>query len=117
KASPHVSWRRAWMGGVAAVAGFVLRGGVYMVLRALGIGPAGSLLPAGKLGENEKILVTDLQSPANDSTLGPVVTDAFRTALGQSQSVAVVQPATVRDVLQRMQRDPKTRVDFALARE
>ena len=117
KASPHVSWRRAWMGGVAAVAGFVLLVGAYMVLRALGIGPAGSLLAAGTLGENEKILVTDLQSPGNDSTLGPVVTDAFRTALGQSQSVMVVQPATVRDVLQRMKLDPKTRVDFALARE
>jgi tetratricopeptide (TPR) repeat protein len=117
KASPHVSWRRAWIGGVGAVAAFVLLVGAYMVLRALGIGPAGSLLAAGTLGENERILVTDLQSPANDSTLGPVVTDAFRTALGQSQSVMVVQPATVRDVLQRMQRDPKTRVDFALARE
>jgi eukaryotic-like serine/threonine-protein kinase len=117
KASPHVSWRRTWMGGVAAVAGFVLLVGAYMVLRALGIGPAGSLLAAGTLGENEKILITDLQSPANDSTLGPVVTDAFRTALGQSQSVTVVQPATVRDVLQRMQRDPKTRIDFPLARE
>jgi tetratricopeptide (TPR) repeat protein len=117
KASPHVSWRRAWMGGVAAVAGFVLLVGVYMVLRALGIGPAGSLLAAGALDENERILVTDLPSPANDSTLGAVVTDAFRTALGQSQSVMVVQPATVRDVLQRMQRDPKTHVDFALARE
>ena len=117
KASPHVSWRRAWIGGVASVAAFVLLVGIYMVLRALGIGPAGSLLAAGTIGENERILVTDLQSPANDSTLGPVVTDAFRTALGQSQSVMVVQPATVRDVLQRMQRDPKTRVDFALARE
>ncbi|PYP76701.1 MAG: hypothetical protein DMD35_17805 [Gemmatimonadetes bacterium] len=117
KASPHVSWRRALIGGVGAVAGFVLLVGVYMVLRALGIGPAGSLLAAGALGENERILVTDLQSPASDSTLGPVVSDAFRTALGQSQSVMVVQPATVRDVLQRMQRDPKTRVDFPLARE
>jgi tetratricopeptide (TPR) repeat protein len=117
KASPHVSWRRAAMGGAVAVAGFVLLIGAYMVLRAMGIGPAGSLLAAGTLGENERILVTDLQSPASDSTLGPVVSDAFRTALGQSQSVTVVQPATVRDVLQRMQRDPKTRVDFPLARE
>jgi tetratricopeptide (TPR) repeat protein len=117
KASPHVSWRRAWIGGAAAVAGFVLLVGIYMVLRALGIGPAGSLLAAGTLGRNEKILVTDLQSPANDSTLGPVVTDAFRTALGQSQSVMVVQPATVRDVLRRMEKSADTKVDFALARE
>jgi eukaryotic-like serine/threonine-protein kinase len=117
KASPHVSWRRAAFGGTAAVAGFVLLVGAYMLLRALGIGPAGSLLAAGTLAENERILVADLPSPAGDSTLGPVVTDAFRTALGQSQSVMVVQPATVRDVLRRMQRDAKTRVDFALARE
>ena len=117
KASPHVSWRRAWIGGVAAVAAFVLLVGAYMVLRAMGIGPAGSLLAAGALGENEKILVADLQSQTSDTTLGPVVSDAFRTALGQSQSVMVVQPAAVRDVLRRMQRDPNTHVDFPLARE
>ena len=117
KASPHVSWRRAAIGGGVAVTGFVLLIGGYMILRAMGIGPAGSLLAAGALTENEKILVADLPSPAGDTALGPVVTDAFRTALGQSQSVLVVQPATVRDVLQRMQRDPKSRVDFALARE
>ena len=117
KASPHVSWRRAAIGGSFAVAGFVLLVGAYMVLRAMGIGPAGSLLAAGTLAQDEKILVADLASPASDTTLGPVVTDAFRTALGQSQSVTVVQPATVRDVLQRMQRDPKSRVDFPLARE
>ena len=117
KASPHVSWRRAAIGGGVAVTAFVLLIGAYMLLRALGIGPAGSLLAAGALTENEKILVADLPSPASDTTLGPVVTDAFRTALGQSQSVMVVQPATIREVLQRMQRDPKTRVDFPLARE
>jgi TolB-like protein len=117
KASPHVSWRRAAIGGTAAVVGFVVLVGVYMLLRAMGIGPAGSLLAAGTLGENEKILVADLPSPANDSTLGPVVTDAFRTALGQSQSVMVVQPTAVRDVLRRMQRPADSHVDFALARE
>jgi tetratricopeptide (TPR) repeat protein len=117
KASPHLSWRRAAIGGATAVAAFVLLVGTYMVLRALGIGPAGSLLAQGAVAQDEKILVADLESPAGDSTLGPVVTDAFRTALGQSQSVTVVQPATVRDVLQRMERPADTRVDFALARE
>ena len=117
KASPHVSWRRAAIGGATAVAAFVLLVGAYMVLRALGIGPAGSLLAQGAVTQDEKILVADLESPANDSTLGPVVTDAFRTALGQSQSVAVVQPSTVSEVLRRMERPANTRVDFALARE
>ena len=117
KASPHVSWRRAAIGGGVAVTAFVLLIGGYMALRAMGIGPAGSLLAAGALAQNEKILVADLQSQTSDTTLGPVVSDAFRTALGQSQSVMVVQPATVRDVLRRMQRDVNTHVDFALARE
>jgi tetratricopeptide (TPR) repeat protein len=117
KASPHWSWRRAAIGGGLAVVGFVLLVGGYMMLRAMGIGPAGSLLAAGTMAQNEKILVADLPSPAADSTLGPVVTDAFRTALGQSASVMVVQPATVRDVLRRMQRPADTHVDFQLARE
>ncbi|HKP16347.1 MAG TPA: hypothetical protein VJT85_09780, partial [Gemmatimonadaceae bacterium] len=117
KASPHVSWRRAWIGGVAAVAAFVLLIGGYMVLRAMGIGPAGSLLAAGTLAADSKILVADLQSPANDSTLGPVVTDAFRTALGQSQSVSVVQANAVRDALRRMEKPADARIDFAMARE
>jgi tetratricopeptide (TPR) repeat protein len=117
KASPHVSWRRAALGGAMAVTVFVLLIGAYMVLRALGIGPAGSLLASGAIAEHEKILVGDLQSPASDSTLGPVVTDAFRTALGQSQSVTVLQAANVRDVLRRMERPVDTPIDFALARE
>jgi tetratricopeptide (TPR) repeat protein len=117
KASPHVSWRRAALGGGLAVAAFVLLVGAYMLLRSLGIGPAGSLLAAGTIDENEKILVADLQSQTSDTTLGPVVTDAFRTALGQSRRVNVVQATTVRDVLRRMQRPADSPVDFALARE
>ncbi|MEO8564470.1 MAG: protein kinase [bacterium] len=117
KASPHVSWRRAAIGGGAAFTGFVLLVGAYMVMRAFGIGPAGSLLAAGAIAQDEKILVADLTSPAGDSTLGPVVTDAFRTALGQSQSIAVVPSATVRDVLRRMERPADTKLDFTLARE
>jgi hypothetical protein len=47
KASPHVSWRRTWMGGAVAVGGFALLVVGFMVMRALGIGPAGSLIGAG----------------------------------------------------------------------
>ena len=67
------------LGGVAAVGGFVLLVGVYMVLRAMGIGPAGSLLAAGALGENEKILVADLPSPGQRLDARPR-RDATRSA-------------------------------------
>ena len=117
KASPHVSWRRTWIGGAYALAAFVLLIGAYMTLRALGIGPFGSLMAAGTLQRDERLLVTDFNPPAHDSSLGPVITDAFRTALGQSRSMTVVQPQQVADVLRRMQRPTNTRVDFAVGRE
>ena len=117
KASPHVSWRRTAMGGVYAVVAFILLIGAFMALRALGIGPAGSLLAAGAIGKNEKLLVADFSARTTDTTLGPVVTEAFRTSLAQSQSIVVMQPTAVREVLTRMQRPSNSRVDFALARE
>ena len=117
KASPHMSWRRTAIGGAWAVGGFVFLIGAYMVLRATGIGPFGSLMASGALGKDEKLIVADFPSPSNDSTLGPVVTEAFRTALGQSQSVNVLQQAGMRDALQRMQKPATTFVDFKQARE
>jgi tetratricopeptide (TPR) repeat protein len=117
KASPHVSWRRTAIGGAWAVGAFIVLIGGYMVLRASGVGPFGSLMASGALGKDEKLLVADFPSPAGDSTLGPVVTEAFRTALAQSQSVQVLQLAAMHDVLRRMQRADTTPVDFGLARE
>ena len=117
RARPHWSWRRAAWGGALAVGGFAVLVATYMLLRALGVGPAGSLLAAGTIGEHDRLLVTDLQSPASDTTLGPIVTDALRTALGESHSITVLQPNTLQEVLRRMERLPGTRVDFALAKE
>jgi tetratricopeptide (TPR) repeat protein len=117
KASPHMSWRRTAIGGAWAVGAFVLAIGGYMVLRATGVGPFGSLIASGALGKDEKLIVADFPSPSTDSTLGPVVTEAFRTALGQSQSVNVLQQSAMRDVLRRMQKPTTTFVDFKEARE
>jgi tetratricopeptide (TPR) repeat protein len=117
KASPHVSWRRTWMGGAYAVGAFVLAIAAYMTLRALGIGPAATLFASGRMEKNEKLLVADFTSAAADSTLSPVVTDAFRTALAQSRSVSVIEPNEMQAVLRRMQRPASTKVDFPTARE
>ena len=43
KASPHISWKRTTRGGLIALGAFVLLVAGFMVLRMLGIGPAGSL--------------------------------------------------------------------------
>ena len=117
RASPHVSWRRTWMGGAYAVGAFVLLIGAYMGMRSLGIGPFGSLMGKGALQRNEKLLVADFSNSTQDTAIAAVVTDAFRTALAQSRAVAVAEPTELREVLRRMQRPPNAPIDFGVARE
>ncbi|HEX7123323.1 MAG TPA: protein kinase [Gemmatimonadaceae bacterium] len=116
KASPHVSWRRTWMGGAWAVGAFAVLVIGFMVLRALGIGPVGSLLAAGKLDAGDQIIITDFASPAADSTLGVTVTEALRADLAESSILRVLPRLTVVEVLRLMERPVNSRVDFDLAR-
>jgi tetratricopeptide (TPR) repeat protein/tRNA A-37 threonylcarbamoyl transferase component Bud32 len=117
KASPWITWRRTTLAGAATFGVFLLLVAGYMVTRALGIGPAASLMSAGVLGAREKLIIADFKSPASDTTLGPVVTEAFRSDLAQSSSVQIMQPTALREVLRLMQRPTDARIDYALARE
>ena len=117
KASPHVSWQRAARGGVAALTGFALLVAGWLVLRALGIGPSGSLLAAGKISAQDRVVVAAFDAAGQDSALGDVVSEAVRTNLSQSRAVNVVSTSTLVGALQRMQRRPTERVNMALARE
>jgi hypothetical protein len=116
KVSPHVSWKRTWMGGAIAVGGFVALVVGFMVLRALGIGPAGSLVGAGKLGAGDQIILVDFASPASDSTLGLTVTEALRADLSQSTLFRVFPRLATIEAMRLMQRPTTVRVDFDLAR-
>jgi tetratricopeptide (TPR) repeat protein len=116
KASPHVSWRRATLGGMAAIGVFIGVIGLFMLLRALGIGPAGSLLAAGKLTAREPVIIADFAVTNTDSALGATVSYLVREGLSQSSAISLVSPARMADELQRMQRPRTTRVDSALAR-
>ena len=117
KASPHVSWRRAALGGVYALGSFVVLIGIFMLLRALGIGPPGSLLAAGRLARRAPVVITDFRVTNTDSALGTVVSDAVRAGLSQSSVVSLVSPAAVAAELRLMNRSPTSRLDLALARE
>lgn len=117
KASPILSWRRTWLGGVAAVATFVLLLGGFMTARAKGIGSVGSLIGKGTLAENDRIILADFKSPAGDTTLGVTITEALRADLSQSKTVRVLSRANVRDVLRLMRRPVDAGVDLGLARE
>ena len=115
KAGPRLTWRRAWMGGAVALGGFVLVIIAFMVLRAMGIGPAGSLLAAGRLENRGQLIVTSFPSP--DSSLSLLVAEAVRTNLGQSRVVSVMSPAAVAAALDRMQRPRTSELTLELARE
>ena len=117
KASPHVSWRRTTRGGMLAFGAFVAVVAAFMVLRALGIGPAGSLLASGRISARERLLVTDFAVTKGDSTLGGVVAEAIRASLAQSNAVTLMAPAAVAGALQRMQKAPGVHLDLALARD
>jgi tetratricopeptide (TPR) repeat protein/TolB-like protein len=117
KASPHVTWRRAARGGIAAITVFALLVVGFLVLRVLGIGPAGSLLASGKLNAQDRVLVAAFDAASKDSALGDVLSEAVRTNLSQSRAVNVVSTSNLVAALGRMKRKPTTRVDLALARE
>ncbi|AHG89297.1 protein kinase [Gemmatirosa kalamazoonensis] len=116
RAGPHVSWRRTarWSASLLGVFAAVV-GGV-MALRAMGVGPARSLLAAGAIEARAPIVVTDFTA-VGDTSLGPVLAEAVRSDLEQSNAVRLLGPDELADALRRMQRPPGTRVDLALARE
>ena len=116
KASPHVSWNRITRGGMVAIGVFVLLVGGFMTLRAMGIGPAGSLLASGKLAANDKVLVASFDAGA-DTSLGSTIAAAVRTDLAQSRVVRILSTSAVAAALEQMQRPNSTRIDFAVARE
>jgi len=118
KASPHMSWRRTTIGGAYALGGFVLLIGAFMLMRAFGIGPFGSLLASGQLDAHQPLLVADFNAKGGaDSSLGGVVAEAVRADLGQSDAVTVMSVSSIRDALQHMQKPVDSRIDADLARE
>jgi eukaryotic-like serine/threonine-protein kinase len=116
-ASRHVSWRRTALGGAIALGAFALLVGMFMTLRALGIGPAGSLQAAGRLRHREPLLIADFSANGVDPGIANAASEAVRTDLSQSAVITLVSPASVADALRRMQRPVSSRVDLTLARE
>jgi tetratricopeptide (TPR) repeat protein len=117
KASPHLSWRRAARGGVIAMAAFVVLVGGFMLLRALGIGPAASLFAAGSLQQDDRLVMADFTVNGPDSALGRVVSDAVRAGLSQSAVLTILSPDEISGALARMQRPRDAGMDLETARE
>ncbi|HEU4525259.1 MAG TPA: protein kinase, partial [Gemmatimonadales bacterium] len=112
-----LTWRKAVRGGVLAFAGLGLATVAYTAMRALGIGPVGTLVASGRLSERDRLIVADFENRTADSSLGTSVSEAFRIDLAQTPLVRILSSAEVGDALTRMRRDPATPVTLALARE
>jgi tetratricopeptide (TPR) repeat protein len=116
RASPHVSWKRTTRGGIAAFTVFAASVGVFMGMRAFGIGPAGSLVGAGVMGERDAMLIADFSTSGGDSLLARAVTEAIRTDLGQSNALRLLPASVVNQTLGLMRKTPGTHVDTGIAR-
>ena len=117
RASPHVSWKRTMRGGIIAVSVFAVLVAAYMLMRMLGIGPAGSLLASGKLSASDKVIVATFDAAGADTSLGSTIAEAVRTNLSQSRVVHVEQTSSIVAALEQMQRPDTTRVDLSIARD
>jgi hypothetical protein len=85
-----LSPRRALRGGIGAVAALIVVVATYMLLRALGIGPVGSLFAKGVLKQKDWIVVSDFRAVHADSTFGAMLAEAVPTGLSQSDAISVV---------------------------
>ena len=117
RAAPHVSWYRTARGGMYAFGAFIAMIAAFMGMRALGIGPFGSLIASGQLAGNNKIVIADFAAANGDSALGRVVSDAVRAGLADSRVFTMLSPADVAAALQRMEQDPRAMVTVDRARQ
>jgi serine/threonine-protein kinase len=111
------TWRRALVGGGLAFGLLAVLSLGWLASRALGVGPAGTLLTSGALGAQDRLVIAQFTNRTADSTLARTVTELFRIGVNQSPVVKLVSEQGMADILRRMQRPPDAAVDEAVARE
>ncbi|HSM09125.1 MAG TPA: tetratricopeptide repeat protein [Gemmatimonadota bacterium] len=109
------TWKKALLGGAGAFTLLALVVGAWLVMRAAGIGPVGTLVASGQLEERALVVLADFE--ANDSDLSDAATEALRVDLSQSNVIRLADPTLIEDALQRMGRDPSEPLTPELATE
>lgn len=89
------TWRNMVLGGVTSAALLVTSVVAYLAMWALGIGPVGSLMAQGIIGEQDVVALTPLDNLTDDPSLGAVVTDAVGLELSRSWTVAPSEPDSI----------------------
>jgi tetratricopeptide (TPR) repeat protein len=99
-----LTWRNALRGGGAAFGALAVVTAGYVTMRALGIGPAASLVSRGAVRARERVILADFENRTSDSTTGVTVTEMMRVGLSRSTAISVVNPDQVGRILEMMQR-------------
>lgn len=111
------SWRNALLGGAAAFALLGVLTAAWMIMRSLGIGPAGTLVAKGILEERDQLVLADFVNRTDDPDLATSVTEALRVDLGQSMTFRLAEPRQIASARERMQLADDAALDEATARE
>src|SRR6185437_12288807 len=117
KAAPRMSWYQTARGGMYALGTFIVMIAAFMVMRAFGIGPFGSLIANGELSKNNRVVIADFTASNGDAALGRVVSEAVRSGLTESRVFTMLSASDVAAALQRMGQDPKVNLTVYLARQ
>jgi len=114
------SWltpKKALMGGVFALAALGLVSAGFMGMRAMGIGPAATLITSGAMSSDDVIIVADFDDQTSAGNMGAPVAEALRVDLSQSDVVSLLDEATVREVIGRMEMPTDTTITSDIAKE
>ncbi len=111
------TWPRVITGGVLAFAGLGFAAAGFMGMRALGVGPAATLISSGELSERDVLVLAEFENETEDESLARVVTEGLWIQLSQSPVLRLADEADIERVLERMRRGSEDGVGADLARE
>ncbi len=113
----HFTFRKALMGGGLAFSSLTVLTGGFLGLRAMGVGPFGTLITSGVLGVQERLILADFENATGDSMLGGTVTELLRIDLTQSPVVSVMEGGQLAEIMALMQRSRDEPLTPELAKE
>ena len=112
-----LTWSRAITGGVLAFAALGLAATGFMASRALGIGPAATLISSGELDAAAPVVLAQFDNTTDDDELGRVVTDMLRVDLHASSVIRLVEQVDIDRALKLMRRPDVNTLDSDVALE
>ena len=112
-----VTWRRTAFAGLTLFALLGAGTAGHLAARAMGVGPAGTVVARGLLTEDAELVLAELEDHTNEAGVARAATEALRVHLSQSPTIRIVSAARVRDALERMAAAEDAALDLATARE